>query len=69
MKPEDVLHELRQMFAMTSRQEQLISQILGRLWQSARDISEITDISDLTGGSESVDRVDTWAIRYTIPNI
>lgn len=69
MKPEDALQELRQMFAMTSRQEQVISQILGRLWQSARDITEIADIYDLTGGSESVDAVDTWAIHYTIPNI
>ena len=60
MGPEDALHEFKEMFPMTSTEEQRIVQILGQLWESE---DEVIDIADMT------DRVDPPPIRYTIPNI
>jgi len=60
MEPEDALHEFKEMFALTSTEEQRIAQILGQLWQSGNGV---TDIAEMT------DRVDPPPIRYTIPNI
>lgn len=59
MEPEDALQEFKELFAMTSAEEQRIMQILGRLWQSP---DGVTDITKTTG------RVDPPPIRYTIPN-
>ena len=60
MGPEDALHEFKDMFPMTSAEEQRILQILGQLWESE---DGVTDIAEMT------DRVDPPPIRYTIPNI
>ena len=59
MKPEDALQELREMFPMTSREEQRVMQILERLWQTAQGVTHI---------AQMVGRVDPRAIRHTIPN-
>jgi hypothetical protein len=59
MELEQALHEFKDMFPMTSAEEQRILQILGRLWQPP---DGVTDMAKTTG------RVDPPPIRYTIPN-
>lgn len=60
MEPKDALQEFKEIFAMTSAEEQRITQILGQLWESEDDVIDIADMTH---------RVDPPPIRYTIPNI
>ena len=60
MELEQALHEFKDMFPMTSAEEQRIMQILGQLWESEDDVIDIAD---------KTHRVDPRSIRYTIPNI
>ena len=60
MEPEQALHEFKDMFPMTSVEEQRILQILGQLWESEDDVIDIADMTH---------RVDPPPIRYTIPNV
>ena len=60
MEPEDALQEFKEIFAMTSAEEQRITQILGQLWESEDDVIDIADMTH---------RVDPPPIRYTIPKI
>ena len=60
MKTEDALDELKEIVAITSREEQEIRKVLEGLWKSARSGAIVAGV---------VGRTDFRATRYTVPNV
>ena len=60
MKTEDALDELKEIVAITSKEEQEIRKVLEGLWKSAQS-------SAIAAGV--VDRADLRATCYTVPNV
>ena len=60
MELEQALHEFKDMFPMTSAEEQRILQILGQIWEPEDEVIDVADMDH---------RIDPPPIRYTIPNI
>jgi len=60
MKTEDALDELKEIVAITSKEEQEIRKVLEGLWKSARSGAIVAGV---------VDRADFRATRYTVPNV
>jgi hypothetical protein len=60
MKTEDALDELKEIVAITLKEEQEIRKVLEGLWKSAQSGAIVAGV---------VDRADFRATRYTVPNV